>query len=176
MGKAFKRFIENFKEPILAILAAFLVSSFIVSHARIPTESMVPTIQAGDHLVVNRLPYYHRNPVRGELIVFEHENEHLIKRVIAEPGDIVDIKSGYIYLNGEKLNEAAYVLEEGVTFPFSKSEIELPYTVPSESYFVLGDNRRNSSDSRLFGPIKRENVIAKAGYRIFPFNTIGIVK
>lgn len=176
MGKNFKKWIECLKEPILAILGAFLISSFIVSHARIPTESMVPTIQAGDHLVVNRMPYYYRNPVHGELIIFEHENEHLVKRVIGVPGDVVDIKDGYIYLNDEKLEESNYVLEDGMTFPFSKSEIELPYTVPNESYFVLGDNRRDSSDSRLFGPIKRENVIAKAGYRIYPFNTIGIVR
>lgn len=176
MGKKLKKWIECLKEPILAILGAFLISSFIVSHADIPTESMLPTIQAGDHLVVNRMPYYYRDPVRGELVIFEHENEHLIKRVIGVPGDIVDIKDGYIYLNNEKLEESRYVLEDGKTFPFSKSEIELPYTVPNESYFVLGDNRKDSSDSRLFGPIKREEVIAKAGYRIYPFNTIGIVK
>lgn len=167
---------ERLKEPVLAILGALLISSFIVSHARIPTESMLPTIKAGDHLVVNRLPYYYRNPEHGELIVFEHENEHLIKRVIGLPGDVIDLKEGYIYRNNEKLDEAHYVLEDGITFPFSKSAIELPYTIPSESYFVLGDNRRNSSDSRFFGIIKREEIIAKAGYRIYPFDSIGLVR
>lgn len=175
-NRRIKLVIEKIKEPILAILAALLISCFIISHTQIPTESMLPTIRPGNHLIVNRLPYYYRDPIRNEIIVFEHGTEHLIKRVIGVPGDVIDIIDGRICLNGEILDESNYLEEEGVTFPFSKSPIKFPYTVPDGYYFVLGDNRRNSSDSRVFGPVSREDIIAKAGYRIFPIHSIGIIK
>lgn len=172
-----KLIIERLKEPILAILAALLISCFMISHTEVPTESMMPTIRPGNHLIVNRLPYYYRDPIKGEIVVFEHENEHLIKRVVAEPGDIIDIIDGIVYLNGSILDESAYLKEkEPVTFAFSKSSIKFPYRVPEGYYFVLGDNRRNSSDSRVFGAIARKDIIAKAGYRIFPIQSIGVIK
>lgn len=174
--KTCKLIIEKVKEPILAILAALLISCFIMSHTQVPTESMMPTINPGNHLIVNRLPYYYRDPIRGEIIVFEHEGEHLIKRVIGQPGDCIDIIDGMVYLNGIALDESGYLSEVNVTFPFSQSSIEFPYIVPEGYYFVLGDHRRNSSDSRVFGAIPREMIIAKAGYRILPIQVIGFIK
>ena len=173
---ALKMLIERMKEPILAVLAALLISCFIISHTQVPTESMMHTINPGDHLIVNRLPFYYRDPLPGEIVVFEQESEHLIKRIIGQPGDVIDLIDGKIYLNGSILDESMYLDGESVTFPFSKSPIEFPYTVPNGYYFVLGDNRRNSSDSRVFGPVARTSIIAKAGYRIFPIQSIGIVK
>ena len=174
--KMYKLIAERIKELILAFLAALLIISFIITHTQVPTESMMPVINPGDHLIVNRVPYYYRDPVRGEIIVFEHNGEYLIKRVIGEPGDQINILDGSIYINGSLLDETAYLSEQNVTFPFTQSAIEFPYTVPKGCYFVLGDHRRNSSDSRVFGAISRKSIIAKAGYRIFPIDDIGIIK
>ncbi len=168
--------LEMIKEPMLAILTALLIASFIISHTRIPTESMQSTIAPGDHLIVNRLPYYYRNPLRGEIAVFIFEGDYLIKRVIGLPGDEIDIINNTLYVNGEAINESSY-LQEGIkTYLYSNSVIDFPYKVPDGYYFMLGDNRINSKDSRVFGPIPRASIIAKAGLRIFPLKRIGVVE
>lgn len=172
----FRVLIEKIKEPLLAILAALLISSFIMSHTEVPTESMKPTISPGDHLIVNRLPYYYRNPKRGEIVVFNYKGENLIKRIIGVSGDTIEILDGKVYVNGKRLDESIYLGEHEETFTFSKSPITFPYKVPEGNYFVLGDNRRNSSDSRVIGPISGSCIMAKAGYRIYPMGDIGLVR
>lgn len=172
--KSTRNFLEFIKEPMLAVLAALLISQFIMAHTQIPTGSMIATINIGDHMVVNRLPYYYRDPKRGEIIVFAHEGQNLVKRVIGEPGDVLDIKEGSVFVNGEELEESAYIRVLNSTE--AQYEIDFPYTVPEEYYFVMGDNRQESYDSRYFGPIHRDTVFAKGGFRIYPFNNIGIVK
>ncbi|MHC1750444.1 MAG: signal peptidase I [Cellulosilyticaceae bacterium] len=172
--KAIKNFFEFIKEPLLAVLAALLISQFLVSHTRIPSGSMEHTIETGDHLIVNRIPFYYRDPVRGEIIVFRKENENLIKRVIGEPGDIITIENGKVLVNGTALEENDYV--QGQTMELAYSDITFPYNVPEGEYFVMGDNRQNSQDSRYFGSIQREQIFAKGGLRIYPFNTVGMVK
>lgn len=171
-----KGIIEGIKEPILAVLAALLISSFIISHTKVPTESMMITINPGDHLIVNRMPYYYRDPIRGEVAVFTFDEDNLIKRVIGVPGDIIDIIDNAVYINGEKLDETNYLESLDDTYLFAGSKITFPYKVPEGYYFMMGDNRKNSKDSRVFGPIPRENIIAKAGIRIYPFSEIGMIR
>jgi signal peptidase I len=171
-----KRFIEVIKEPALAVLAAFMISSFIVSHTMIPTGSMISTIMPKDHLIINRIPYYYRNPEIGEIVVFKENGENLIKRVVAKAGDEIDIVDGYVYINKIKIDESSYVFEDGHTYLYTSSDIEYPYIIPEGYYFLLGDNRMESADSRLFGPISRDQISAKAVFRIYPFNRIGIVR
>lgn len=172
----FKRSIEIIKEPILAVLAALLISSFIISHTRVPTESMRPTIDPGDHLIVSRLPYYYRDPVKGEMVVFKYNSDHLIKRVIGVPGDLIDIIDSVLYVNNVAIDESNYLLPETKTYLYTGSAITFPYVVPEGYYFMLGDNRLNSKDSRVFGTIPRDDIIAKAGLRIFPLNRFGYVE
>lgn len=175
--ESIKILIENIKEPILAVLVAVvLIPSFVMCNTRVPTESMMPAINPGDHLLVNRIPYYYRNPVHGEIIVFKYGKDYLIKRVIAEPGDEINIIENKVYINGELLNESAYLNGEMKTYLFAGSKVKFPYVIPEHSYFVMGDNRLNSKDSRVFGAIPRNSIIAKAGYRIFPFNKMGQVE
>jgi signal peptidase I len=171
-----KVLIEFLKEPLLAVLAALMISGFIISHTKIPTGSMMFTINPGDHLIVNRLPYYYRDPERGEIVVFKYEGENLIKRMIAKPGDVISIIHNNIYVNDKKLDEASYLKDLDSTYEFSGSDITFPYKVPEGYYFVMGDNRKNSKDSRYFGPIPRESIFAKGGLRIYPLNRIGIVQ
>lgn len=169
-----KKILEFIKETILVFLAALLITQFIGSHTKIPSGSMEHTIETGDHLIVNRLPYYYREPIKGEIVVFKRNNENLIKRVIGEPGDEIDIKNGVVYINNKPLKENNYI--QGVSMELAYSDIIFPYKVPKGEYFVMGDNRQNSQDSRYFGSIKREDIFAKGGFRIYPFHSIGIVK
>lgn len=170
-----KRLIERIKELILAVLSAVLISSFIISHTKVPTASMVSTINPGDHLIVNRIPYYYRDPIRGEIVVFYFEEDHLIKRIIGVPGDEINIESGKVYVNGKVLEEA-YLNDKENTYLYAGSKVKFPYIVPEGYYFMMGDNRSNSKDSRVFGPIARKEILAKAGLCIYPFNRIGILK
>lgn len=178
MGKKkmqLKRLIERSKELILAVLSAVLISSFIISHTKVPTASMMATINPGDHLIVNRIPYYYRDPMRGEIVVFYFEGKHLIKRIIGIPGDVINIESGKVYVNDQPLQEE-YLDHKENTYLYAGAKIKFPYIVPDGYYFMMGDNRSNSKDSRVFGPIAREEIVAKAGLCIYPFNRIGILK
>ncbi len=160
-------------EPILAILAALLISHFLMAHTTIPTGSMIPTININDHMIINRIPYYYRNPERGELVIFRYEGQNLIKRVVGMAGDIIDMEGGRVYINGEEFDELEYINTPNTTYP---QFIKYPYTVPENSYFVMGDNRENSGDSRSFGAVTRADIIATGGYRIYPFNNLGWVR
>ena len=174
---AIKRIIEAIKEPVLAVLVAIvLIPSFIISNTKVPTQSMMPAINPGDHLIVSRIPYYYRDPVRGEIVVFKYNKDFLIKRIIAVPGDEIDIKDNRVYINDELFDETAYLTGSIETYLYAGSNIDFPYVIPEGYYFVMGDNRLNSKDSRVFGAISRDSIIAKAGYRIFPFNNIGKIE
>ncbi len=145
------------RDIIAAVLAALLLSQFVMAHTTVPTGSMIPTINIDDHMLINYLPYYYRDPEVGEIIVFKHGDANFVKRVIAGPGDTIDLNNGFVYLNGERLDEVDYVREFGTTYPLV---LLFPYTVPEGQYFVMGDNRTNSDDSRVFGTVDREDIFA----------------
>lgn len=164
------------KEPLLAVLCALLISQFLMMHTRIPSASMVPTIVPGDHLIVNLIPSYYRLPKKGEIVVFEYGGENLIKRVIAAPQDVIDLKEGRVYINNEEIDESAYIHTYNGTREYAGSDVEFPYTVPEGYYFMMGDNREGSADSRIFGAISQDAIIAIGAYKIFPFQFIGVLK
>lgn len=170
-----KQTLDFIKEPLLAVLTALLVIQFLFAHTIIPSESMEPTIMTSDRMIINRLPYYYRNPKRGEIIIFKHGDEFWVKRVIGEPGDTLNLIDGFVYINDKPLDESAYLDSSTLTFPLS-SDIVFPFIVPEDTYFVMGDNRLASRDSRAIGPIARELIVAKGGFRIYPFDHIGLVR
>lgn len=164
------------KDLLVALLAALLVIQFVAMHTEVPSGSMIPTIMINDHLIVSPFTAYGREPEVGEIVIFYEGDERLVKRLIAKGGDTVDLQNGDVYVNGAPLDESAYVRYEHSTYPFSWSDIEFPYVVPEGSYWVMGDNREESADSRVFGAIKAEKIIAIGGFRIYPFDTIGVLK
>ena len=172
-----KKAVEFIKELVLAVLMALLFTSFIISHNKIPSPSMVSTINVGDHILTNMLPYYYRDPHRGEIVVFKQENEGKIeswvKRVVGEPGDTIDILDGNVYVNGEQLDESSYLVDSGISNPIQSMSVSFPYKVPSGEYFLMGDNRPQSHDSRYLGAIKREKIYGKAWVKIYPFSQVG---
>jgi len=173
-AKLIKEIFEWARDIAIAIIIALLITKFVVTHTVVPTGSMIPTIGIDDHLIINRIPLYFSDPKAGEIVVFHHEKE-LIKRVIAVPGDLLDIKEGDVYINGERLNEP-YLNEASSTYPFYMDDIQFPLEMPEDMYFLMGDNRNNSEDSRYFGMINRKQIYAKSGLRIWPLNQIGFLK
>ncbi len=153
---------------LVAILSALLISQFLMAHTVVPSGSMIPTINVGDHMVINYIPCYFGDPVAGDIIIFRQGDITMVKRIIAEGGDVVSLSDGFVYINGEPINELEYVREFGVTYPQS---VQYPYTVPEGHYFVMGDNRLNSEDSRTFSAISRDQVLAIPVFK-FRFDSI----
>ena len=138
---------------------------------------METTLQDGDNLIVDKISYRFHDPSRYDIIVFPYkyeENTFYIKRIIGLPGEIVQVKDGYTYIYGKKLTSDIYgreVMDEpGIA--------EEPIKLGSDEYFVLGDNRNHSSDSRVasVGVLTRDMLIGRAWVRIYPFNKIGVIK
>ena len=172
-----KGMVEFIKELVLVVLVALLFTSFIVSHNKIPTPSMVSTINVNDHILTTMVPYYYRNPERGEVVVFKQGTEDWVKRVIGLPGDVIDIREGQVYLNGQVLDESAYLAAGMNSEPYlGSSPVDFPYTVPEDHYFLMGDNRIQSQDCRYLGAIARDKIYGKAWVKIYPFDQIGLLK
>ena len=153
---------------VISAALAFALDKFIIVNAKIPSASMEPTIMTGDRLIGNRLAYINEDPERGDVVIFlfpDNENEYFIKRVIGLPGETVNIRSGKVYItdSSEPLDESAYI----VTEPLGDFG---PYTVPEGAYFMMGDNRNNSMDSRFWNQhyVYKDKILGKAWVRYFP--------
>lgn len=150
----------------IAFAAAFIILRFIVINAQVPTGSMKETINENDRLFGFRLAYVFSEPQQGDVIIFkfpDDESKTYIKRVIGTPGDTVKISAGAVYVNGEKLDEP-YLKE-----PMAINSTTLTYTVPDNCYFVMGDNRNNSYDSRYWTHtyVSKDQILAKALFKYF---------
>jgi signal peptidase I len=180
-----------------AFLIVVLLNSKVFAKAQVQQSSMENTLINGQQLIVDKLSYNFTEPKRGDIIIFfedeekgtilddalrtinsiavrfsgdkDIEDSRLVKRVIGVEGDKIDIKDGYVYLNGEKLEET-YTKGETI-----KEEFKLPVKVGKDELFVLGDNRIVSKDSRCFGLVNLKQVEGKAIYRVYPFNQMGKV-
>lgn len=149
----------------LAALLAFLIDRFVIINAKIPSSSMESTINIGDRVIGFRLAYLFSEPDRGDIIIFkwpDDESQTFIKRVIGLPGETVKISNGKVYINGEPIEED--YLNEDMKGDFG------PYIVPEDSYFVLGDNRNNSKDSRKWDNtfVSSDQILAKALFVYYP--------
>lgn len=164
-------------EVILAFAVGCMLVWFFGYSLSNVGQSMEPTIYSGDKVLVNRLVYEVKSPKRGDLIVFRpngNENAHYhIKRVVGEPGDTVTIESGRVFINGEILDEK--ILTESMT---DAGLAEEGVTLGKDEYFVLGDNRNNSEDSRSadIGNVRREDILGKAWFIITPGERFGWLK
>ena len=165
---------------LLCVLGAvWLVITFVGQRTEVEGASMENTLHNGDNLIVDKLSYRFHDPERFDIIVFPfqfQDNTYYIKRIIGLPGETVQIMDdGSIYINGEKLEEN-YGME--VTKPETIGRAAEPIELGDDEYFVMGDNRNNSSDSRtdMVGNITRENIIGKAWLRIWPVSDFGVLQ
>jgi len=141
-----------------AFVIALLVQAFVVKPFTIHQVSMRPTLEEGDRILLNRLVYHFREPARGDVIVFHspiNDTEDLVKRIVGVAGDRVAVTGGKLYVNSVAQDEP-YLLEQDFSGEMAET------LVPSEEVFVMGDNRNNSGDSRLFGPISTTGIIGSA--------------
>ena len=155
-----------------AVLVALVVRTFLLQAFSIPSGSMESTLEIRDRLLVNKLSYQFGDLERGDIVVFEKPDDvaspydDLIKRVIGLPGDVVEGRDDQVFVNGEALDEP-YLDANTITSAFG------PETVPADHVWVMGDNRGNSSDSRVFGPIETDRVRGEAFLRYWPLPRIG---
>ena len=153
----------------------YLIITYVGQRTRVSGDSMESTLHSGDNLIVDKLSYHFREPERYEIIVFPYryeENTFYIKRIVGLPGDTIQIKDGYLYIDGERADEN-YGLERMNKAGIAADEIKLG----EDEYFDLGDNRNGSSDSRdpSVGILKREEIIGRAWVRIWPLNNLGVI-
>ena len=181
---------ELFETVILALLI-FLALQFSVRTYRVEGSSMQPTLDHGEYVLVNKLVYLRfdprgladlvpllevdggrtvfpiHEPRRGEIVIFEFPQDRsrdFVKRVVGVPGDTVEIKGGQLFVNGMELAEAYATLRD--------KRNRAPITVPPDAYYVLGDNRRSSNDSRDWGPVPAENIVGRAWVSFWPFDRL----
>jgi signal peptidase I len=176
---------ENIQILVMALALALLIRTFVAEPRYIPSDSMLPTLQVGDRLVVEKISYHLRPPAAGEIVVFyppqqlqkylqfqgltqkQALRQVFIKRIIGEAGQTVGVKNGQVCLNGEPQQED--YIAEPPDYDWG------PAPVPENQFFVMGDNRNNSNDSHIWGFLGKERIIGRAAFRFWPPNRIGPV-
>lgn len=161
---------------VLALLAAFLVKTFVLQTFFIPSASMEPTLNIGDRVFVNKLSYSFHSVRRGDLVVFTLPPgesagvgvDDLIKRVVGLPGDTIEARNGHVFIDNRQLPEP--YLPRGTVTTFLPRQV-----VPREHYFLMGDNRGNSRDSRFFGTVPGNLIVGRAFVRIWPLSRLAFL-
>ncbi len=162
--------LEWIKTLGLVLVLSFGIRTFIAQAFHIPSESMEPTLEVGDRLIVYKLSYMSGPPQRGDIVVFRApetaQNQcrvpasDFIKRIVALPGDEIEVISGQVFLNGDLLEES--YIDEAPTYDMETT------TIPDESVLVLGDNRNNSCDGHLWGELPTDLILGRAVFRYWP--------
>jgi signal peptidase I len=172
---------ETLVVVFVALVAALLLRTFVVQTFYIPSGSMEPTLQVGDRILVNKLAYHLHGVDRGNIVVFRRPADEncggapvadLVKRVVGLPGETISLTKGHVFIDGKRLNESWLPSSvQGTTFPGPAGptyDLAKPYVIPSNHYFVMGDNRTDSCDSRYWGPISRSLIVGKVDVRVWP--------
>ena len=163
---------------ILVIIAlTYVIITYVGQRTRVSGSSMETTLSDGDNLIVDKLSYRFRDPSRYDIIVFPYkyeENTYYIKRIIGLPGETVQVMDGYVYINGELLTSDIY----GAELMEASGIASEPIILGEDEYFVLGDNRNHSSDSRdpSVGVLHRNDLMGRAWVRIYPFDKMGVIR
>lgn len=169
-----KHWIFDWAETIVvALVLALVIRAFFLQVFWIPSSSMEPTLEINDRIVVNKVSYHFRQPRRLEIIVFRQVNlgdkdkKDLIKRLVGLPGETLEVKDGAIKINGQPIVENHLINQDYANYG--------PITIPADAYFVMGDNRPASADSRYWGFLPKKNVIGPAFLRLWPLTKLGLI-
>jgi signal peptidase I len=161
------------RDLVISVVVSAIIIIFLYQPVRVEGTSMLPVLEDQDRLFINKLAYRVGEIHRGDVVVFLYPHDHeksYIKRVIALPGDTLRIDHGQVYVNDSRVEES-YVPRQ---FEDDRSQPEM--TVPQHEYFVMGDHRSVSSDSRDFGPVDRELIYGKAAFVYWPMDQAGVVR
>ncbi len=163
---------EMMESVIIAVLLAAIIRLLILEPFYIPSGSMEPTLMIGDRIIVSKVTYQLREPQQGDIVVFKYPldpSRNFVKRLIAKGGDTLEIKGSVLYINNIPVPE--YYLPTGLQF-----QDYGPIKVPMNQYFMMGDNRNNSDDSRVWGFLDQNLIVGKAEVVYWPLNRIGLAK
>ncbi len=171
------QFILSFLETVVvALVISIVLYIFIMTPHEVLGNSMYPTYKNGEYLMANKVTYRFKEPQRGEVIIFKYaKTQDFSKRIVGLPGDTVMLKDGQLYINGRILDESAYLDNSMYTNGGDFLKEGESKEIPEGEYFVCGDNRTHSSDSRTFGSISKEDIKGKAWIVYFPFTQFRIV-
>ena len=151
---------------IIILIVVILVKSFVVSTVRVNGNSMYKTLHNKDLMILNKIKYNFKNVERFDIVVVKYENHYIIKRVIALPGEVIEYKDNVLYINDRKVQDKYNSIEQD----------DFSLELGNDEYFVMGDNRGDSLDSRIIGPIKKVDIMGYSEFIIFPFTRFGNVK
>lgn len=160
---------EVVKVVAMALAIVVVVKHFLFQPFYVKGASMEPTYEDHEYLIIDELTYRFHPPARGEVVVFRYPNDtsqFFIKRVIGLPGEKVEVRDDNVWINGQLLNESAYLADS------VKSSGTIDITLSSKEYFLMGDNRQASLDSRIFGPVNRSYIVGRTWFRAFPFSRL----
>lgn len=163
MSDKVKDFLKEYVPYLITIIIVILVKIYIVTPIKVNGESMYDTLLDGDIMILNIIDYKLHGVKRFDIVVADEGTEYLIKRVIGLPGETIEYKDNQLYVNGKKVKDN-YGTDVTEDFTFK---------VPKDSYFIMGDNRTNSVDSRRLGEFKSSEIKGKTKLTIFPFSRIG---
>lgn len=166
------------KLVILAFIIVWPIHRFVFQPFYVSGPSMEPDFYNNEYLIIEKIVYRFRQPLRGEVIVFKSQDnpkDHLIKRVIGLPGEKVVIEKGKIYVYNKQFPQGLELNEEYLS-PGTNTPGQIETELKENEYFVLGDNRNMSLDSRFFGPIKEKDITGRAWFRGFPVKDMGLIR
>ena len=175
------RIFELMKVVVILTMLSYLAHVFVITLFVVDGASMEPNFFDKEYILVNKISYNFTEPKRGDVVVFFYPGEpdkKFIKRIIGVPGDIVEIKNDQVYLNNKNYsgNLKESYIPAAMPTPTETRQKIIRKKIENDKYFVLGDNRLNSSDSRIWGLLPRENIIGKAMITIWPYDTASLVK
>lgn len=158
-----KKFMKEYLPYIIVIILVLLIKRFVVSPIRVNGDSMYSTLKDKDIMILNIIGYRFSDIKRFDIVVVDGKDEYLIKRVIGLPGETIEYKDNKLYVNGKLVKDN-----------YGKNPTkDFKTKIPKGSYFVMGDNRNNSLDSRYFGAFKKNKILGKTNFTVFPFNRFG---
>ncbi|WP_347860728.1 signal peptidase I [Salimicrobium sp. PL1-032A] len=167
--KAKKEWLEWIKAIVIALVLAFILRNFFFATSIVEGASMDPTLENGERVVFNKIAYHLDDPERNDIVIIERTEKNYVKRVIGEPGDTVEVKDHTLYVNGEEQSQD-YLDHSSIEATRDYGPVE----VPEGQYFVMGDNRKVSKDSRNgLGLIEESEIVGKTELVIFPFGEMG---
>ena len=163
------KFIKELVPYIVIIVVVVLIRTFIVTPVQVDGESMYPTLLDNQILILKK---YDHSYDRFDIVVFKYNNSKLVQRIIGLPGETVSYKNNTLYINDKEIDN---IKLDAYTYDFNLSELGFD-KIPKGYYFVLGDNRTNSLDSRMIGLIPEDSILGVTNFSIFPFKRFGTIK